>query len=191
MFSHSLTVPALPLPPACPERDEGSIAKGQRGEGALGMPRALTRGRGYDHDGEPPCSMDGWLYPTPAFAGASLAHPPLTKGRKTTALLSWFPSCGQPLILSTPVLSLSKGMTEPLQSPTLSFCHPRHFPLCHPRRLSPTFPLLSSGTFPPSVILDISNRGSSVVAFSFSQPTTLDSCFRRNDRKGAGMTEKE
>ena len=87
-----------------------------RGEGALGMPLALTRGRGYDHDGEPPCSMDGWLYPTPAFAGASLAHPPLTKGRKTTALLSWFPSCGQPLILSTPVLSLSKGMTEPLQS---------------------------------------------------------------------------
>ena len=55
---------------------------------------------------------------------------------------------------------------------------------CHPRRLSPTFPLLSSSTFPPSVILDISNRGSSVVAFSFSQPTTLDSCFRRNDSFG-------
>ena len=56
------------------------------------------------------------------------------KGRKTTALLSWFPSCGQPLILSTPVLSLSKGITEHLQS-------------------SPSL---------PSVILDISNRGSRV-----------------------------
>ena len=95
---------------------EGSVAEGSGGVGALGMPLALTRGRGYDHDGEPPCFMDGWLYPTPAFAGACLAQPPLTKGRKTTALLSWFPSCGQPLILSTPVLSLSKGMTEPLQS---------------------------------------------------------------------------
>jgi hypothetical protein len=32
--------------------------------------------------------MDGGLYPTPAFAGASLAHPPLTKGRKKLALIS-------------------------------------------------------------------------------------------------------
>ena len=54
------------------------------------MPLALTRGRGYDQDGEPPCSMGVQLYPTPAFAGACLAHPPLTKGRKQTALLSWF-----------------------------------------------------------------------------------------------------
>ena len=57
------------------------------------MPQALTRGRGYDQDGEPPCSMDGWLYPT---------DPPLTKGRKTTALFSKFPSCGHSLILSFP-----------------------------------------------------------------------------------------
>ncbi len=50
-------------------------------------------------------------------------------------------------------------------------------PLCHPRRLSPT-PV-------PDLIGDPvkkwiqSSKGSSVVAFSFSQPTTLDSCFRR------------
>ena len=31
--------------------------------------------------------VQGWLYPTPAFAGASLAQPPLTKGRKKSALL--------------------------------------------------------------------------------------------------------
>ena len=42
-----------------------------------------------------PRALDGWLYPTPAFAGACLAHPPLTKGRNKTALLSGFPACGQ------------------------------------------------------------------------------------------------
>ena len=62
------------------------------------------------------------------------SSPPLTKGRKTTALLSWFPSCGQPLILSTPVLSLSKGITEHLQSSTLVIEDPGFF-ACIPRAI--------------------------------------------------------
>ena len=44
VFSNSLTILAFSFPSfACPERSR----RIGRGEGALGMPRALTRGRGY------------------------------------------------------------------------------------------------------------------------------------------------
>ncbi len=133
LFSNSLTILAPSFPSfACPERSRRKRSRRKRsrrkrsrrigrGEGALGMPLALTRGRGYDHDGEPPCSMDGWLYPT---------YPPLTKGGKRRPFFLGSPLVGSP--------SFCQRMTEPLQSPTLSFCHPR--------RLSPTFPPLSSST---------------------------------------------
>ena len=111
-----------------------------------------------------------------------------------------FPSCHPRRLSPTPVPDLiGDPVKEWIQSskgsrvfsfvflllsviPAFPSCHPRHPPLCHPRRLSPT-PV-------PDLIGDPvkewiqSSKGSSVFVFSFSQPTTLDSCFRRNDSFG-------
>ena len=47
----------------------------------------------------PPCSMDGWLYPT---------YPPLTKGRKQTPLLS-----GCSLLLAVPFVNELLNLYNP------------------------------------------------------------------------------
>ena len=61
--------------------------------------------------------------------------------------------------------------------------HPRHFFFCHPR--SPITNVEDRLFLILSVIPDVSNRESSVFAFFHLcvKIKTLDSCFRRNDRK--------
>ena len=77
--------------------------------------------------------MDGWLYPTPAFAGACLAHPPLTKGRKTTER----GGKRRPFFLGSPLVgspSFCQRITEHLQSSTLVIEDPGFF-ACIPRAI--------------------------------------------------------
>ena len=108
------------------------------------MPLALTRGRGYDHDGEPPCSMDGWLYPT---------YLPLQRGGKRRP---FFPSpVGQVRDASPDSLAVRREWNRS-----------DYALLIRPARSSL---LLSSSTLVP----DVSNRGSNRGSSQGKDPVSL------------------